>query len=246
LDAVCAAVAELEDVDQFNSGRGAALDSDGRAELDACVMTGDRRAGAVCGTRFARHPVIAARRVMEATPHVLLAGPSRETLEELGVECVDPSYFVTELRREQLRRTCAGEEEFAKHGTVGAVAIDSAGHIAVATSTGGIVGQMAGRVGDSPLVGAGTYADERSVAVSCTGYGEMFVRAVTAHSLHARILIGGESLEHAARAVLDDVAALGGDGGLISATPDGTGVIAYNSPQMFYAYERGNEQVVHV
>ncbi len=263
LDAVCAAVAVLEDDEAFNAGRGAALTVDGTAELDACVCDGATgRAGAVAASRFARHPVLAARAVMERTPHVLLAGPSPEWLDAVRLERVDPAWFVTEARLAALRSgtpeataptlahdtdgpgPAAGHgatgsgltEPRLGHGTVGAVARDAAGRLAAATSTGGVTGQWAGRIGDTPIVGAGTWADER-VAVSGTGIGEFFLRSALAHDVAARVRWTGAGLPDAVRdAIADDLVVPGGDGGVIAAGADGTLVLAYCSQAMLRAY----------
>ena len=234
LDAVCAAVAVLEDDEAFNAGRGAALTVAGTAELDACVCDGATGlAGAVAASRFARHPVLAARAVMEHTPHVLLAGPSRAWLDEVGLERVDPDWFVTPARlaalRDRARETTAPA---VGHGTVGAVARDAVGRLAAATSTGGVTGQWVGRVGDTPVVGAGTWADER-VAVSGTGIGEFFLRSSLAHDIAARVRWTGAPPEDAVRAALhDDLVVPGGDGGVIVAAADGTLVLAFCSEAM--------------
>ncbi len=250
LDAVCTAVAVLEDDEAFNAGRGAALTVAGTAELDACVCDGaSHRAGAVAASRFARHPVLAARAVMERTPHVLLAGPTPEWLDTVGLERVDPAWFVTPARLTALRDgtpeatapalpgTGQGTAEpRVGHGTVGAVARDSAGRLAAATSTGGVTGQWVGRVGDTPVVGAGTWADER-VAVSGTGIGEYFLRAALAHDVAARVRWTGAALADAVRgAIADDLVVPGGDGGVIAAAADGTLVLAYCSQAMLRAY----------
>jgi beta-aspartyl-peptidase (threonine type) len=243
LDAVCAAVVVLEDDEAFNAGRGAALTVDGTAELDACVCDGATgRAGAVAASRFARHPVLAARAVMERTPHVLLAGPGPDWLDAVGLERVDPSWFVTPARLAALRTGASDPtapalasgltEPRVGHGTVGAVARDAAGRLAAATSTGGVTGQWAGRIGDTPVVGAGTWADER-VAVSGTGIGEYFLRAALAHDVAARVRWTGTGLADAVRdAIADDLVVPGGDGGVIAVATDGTLVLAYCSQAM--------------
>ena len=243
LDAVCAAVAVLEDDEAFNAGRGAALTVDGTAELDACVCDGAAaQAGAVAASRFARHPVLAARAVMERTPHVLMAGPGPDWLDAVGLERVDPSWFVTPARLAALRAGTSDPtapavpagltEPRVGNGTVGAVARDAAGRLAAATSTGGVTGQWAGRIGDTPVVGAGTWADER-VAVSGTGIGEYFLRAALAHDVAARVRWTGAGLADAVRdAIADDLVVPGGDGGVIAAAADGTLVLAHCSQAM--------------
>jgi len=238
LDAVCAAVAILEDDEAFNAGRGAALTVAGTAELDACVCDGSTgRAGAVAASHFARHPVLAARTVMERTPHVLLASPTPEWLDAHHLERVDRDWFITPARvaslEERLRET---SDPAVGHGTVGAVARDSEGRLAAATSTGGVTGQWVGRVGDTPVVGAGTWADGR-VAVSGTGIGEYFLRAALAHDVAARVRWTGAALADAVRdAIAEDLVVPQGDGGVIAAGADGALVLAYCSERMLRGY----------
>ena len=238
LDAVEAAVRVLEDAPEFNAGTGAALTADGRAELDAAIMDGRTRdAGAVAGVTRRRNPVSLARAVMEASPHVMLAGGGADAFSaHLGVEQVDPSYFVTPERLRQLDELRAGGGDAfdveMKYGTVGAVALDTSGYLAAATSTGGVTGKRWGRVGDSPVIGAGTWADA-ACAVSATGSGEVFIRIGVAHEIAARVRLAGEDALTAARAVLADVAALGGRGGVIMIARDGTGGWSFNTPGMY-------------
>lgn len=244
LDAVCAAVTVLEDNPLFNAGRGAALTAEGRAEHDACVMTGTGDSGAVAASHRARNPVLAARAVMERTPHVLLVSPDEATVSAWGLATADPSYFVTDARRTQLDAILAAQAEPARHGTVGAVARDRTGRIAAATSTGGIAGQWDGRIGDTPIVGAGTFAADGVVGLSCTGEGEAFVRGVVAHDVAARMAYGGVDLR---TAVEDTVAAKlterGAEGGLIAIDATGRVALAHNSPMMFSAYHDGDKLV---
>jgi len=232
LDAVAAAVVVLEDSPLFNAGRGACFNADGEIEMDASIMDGAKlRAGAVAAVKRIRNPVLAARAVMEHTRHVLLAGAGAERFaSEKGLKLEKPEYFHTETRREALRRNLQGH-----HGTVGAVALDADGNLAAATSTGGYTGKMAGRVGDSPLVGAGTYADNRSCAVSGTGMGEAFIRAAVAHDVCARMRYARASLAAAAAAALRSVATLGGDGGLVAVDRRGNVAMPFNSEGMFRA-----------
>jgi len=205
LDAVEAAVRVLEDDPLFNAGRGAVFTADGKNELDAAVMDGRTgRAGAVAGVTTVRNPVTLARAVMERTPFVLLAGSGADALaHELGLERVDPPYFWTETRWKQLEAQQRREREQGvsladaislsednKFGTVGAVACDGRGHVAAATSTGGMTNKRYGRVGDSPLIGAGTWAEDATCAVSATGHGEYFIRLAVAHDIAARIKYG--------------------------------------------------------
>ena len=247
VDAVCAAVTALEDNELFNAGRGAALTTDGTVELDAALMTGDGRAGAVAGCRTVRNPVFAARAVLERTPHVLMVAPDDGLLTEWGLEQVPNSYFVTDRRVRELERVRSATAGGTRHGTVGAVARDAHGRLAAATSTGGVSNQLPGRVGDAPIVGAGTYAADGTVAVSCTGQGEYFLRGVVAYDISARMSYLGASLEQAVRdtfaAKLD---ATGGSGGLIAAGHDGSVVIAFNSNAMFRGHLTDGEPATFV
>ena len=239
LDAVAAAVVLLEDDPLFNAGRGATFTFDGKIELDAAIMDGrDRAAGAVAGVTTVRHPVLLARAVMEQGPHVFLAGAGAERFaREHGFEAVDPAWFETPERRRQLeefrQRKGAWFDSSVKYGTVGAVARDRAGHLAAATSTGGLTGKRWGRIGDSPVIGAGTYADDRGGAVSATGAGEFFIRAAVAHTISERMRLLGETARQAADAEIGEVGALGGDGGVIVAGPDGDTAFAFNTPGMY-------------
>ena len=240
LDAVEAAARVLEDNPAFNAGRGSVLAADGRVELDAAIMDGrDRRAGAVAGLATTRAPVSAARAAMEHSPHVLLtyAGADRFARER-GLDQVANDWFITPERRAQLDKVLAAGGAFdadIKYGTIGAVACDMAGHVAAATSTGGLTAKRWGRIGDSPLIGAGTYADDRAAAVSATGLGEAFIRAVAAHELAARIRLTGARLQDALDAVLADVGTLGGTGGLIAVSPTGEAAWGFTTPGMYRA-----------
>ena len=239
LDAVEAAARVLEDDPAFNAGRGSVLAHDGQVELDAAIMDGrDRRAGAVAGVRTTRAPISLARAVMEHSPHVFLSfDGADEFAREQQLEQVANSWFATDERRRQLAEVLArggdGFDADIKYGTIGAVAVDGGGHVAAATSTGGLTAKRWGRIGDSPLIGAGTYADDRSAAVSATGSGEYFIRAAAAHELGARIRLGGEGLQAALDAVLADVAALGGKGGLIAVAPSGQAAWGFTTPGMY-------------
>jgi beta-aspartyl-peptidase (threonine type) len=241
LDAVTAAVVVLEDDPHFNAGRGAVFTYHGTNELDAAIMAGDARgAGAAAGVTHTRNPVRLARAVMEAGPHVMLSGAGAdEFARDHGIEQVDSDWFATPERWRQLEELKARKlgwfDSGMKYGTVGAVARDAAGHVAAATSTGGLTGKRWGRIGDSPLIGAGTYADDRAGAVSCTGSGEQFIRTGAAHEICARMRLLGESAEVAARAVLAEVAALGGVGGVIVVAPTGDTALAFTTPGMFRA-----------
>ncbi|HEU5481891.1 MAG TPA: isoaspartyl peptidase/L-asparaginase [Sphingomicrobium sp.] len=237
LDAVEASVRVLEEDICFNAGRGSALTAQGHIELDAAIMEGTgRRAGSVAGLRTTRAPVSLARRLLEQGPHVFLSGKGADQFaREHGLEQVDNRWFEVPERRRQLEELLAsgGFDDEVKYGTVGAVAVDLGGHLAVATSTGGLTAKRWGRVGDAPLIGAGTYADDRSAAVSATGSGEYFIRAVAAHQLAERVRCGGESLQQALDAVLADVETLGGKGGLIAVAPNGDAAWGFTTPAMY-------------
>ncbi|WP_316976935.1 isoaspartyl peptidase/L-asparaginase family protein [Shumkonia mesophila] len=247
LDAVTAAVMALEDDPLFNAGRGAVFTADGKMEMDAAVMDGrDRRAGAVAGICGPRHPVLAARAVMEQTDHVLLAGPgARRFCRQVGLEHRPTSWFRTEIRwqalQEVLERHRLGladdGNEARKHGTVGAVACDALGDLAAATSTGGMTAKMPGRVGDSPLPGAGTWADNASCAVSATGHGEFFIRRAVGHEVASRIRWAKQALDEAASAVvMDELAAIGGSGGLVAVDAAGHVSMPFNCPGMYRGF----------
>lgn len=243
LDAVEAAVVALENHPSFNAGHGAVLNAAGDHELDAAIMDGrDRRAGAIASARAIRNPVIAARRVMEDSDCVLLSASGADAFaREQGLEMVAQSYFTTDLRRQHWLRAqeekagllTRARSEAEKHGTVGAVAFDDAGNLAAATSTGGYTYKRVGRVGDAPVIGAGTYACNGVVAVSCTGLGEYFIRRGTAHDIAARIRYRGDTLVSAADAVIAELTEDGCGAGLIAV--DGAGNIAmpHNTEGMY-------------
>jgi beta-aspartyl-peptidase (threonine type) len=240
LDAVQAAVQVLEDDPHFNAGRGAVFTWDGRNELDAAIMDGrNRAAGSVAGMTTTRHPVAAARAVMEKSPHVMLSGAGADQFaREQGLEQAENSWFATPERRRQLEKMKANDklgwfDVDLKYGTVGAVAMDAEGHVAAATSTGGLTGKRWGRIGDSPIIGAGTYADDRACAVSATGAGEFFIREGVTHEICARVRLKGENLKQAADTVMAEVKALGGTGGVIVAGPDGEMGWSFNTPGMY-------------
>jgi beta-aspartyl-peptidase (threonine type) len=242
LDAVCASVAVLEDDPQFNAGRGAALTAAGQAELDASVMTGAGLAGAVAVSKYARNPVRLARAVMEHTEHVLLVDPDPAFLERHGLDVAERGYFVTDPRRRQLERVLDGRAAAARHGTVGAAARDAGGQVAAATSTGGMTGQAEGRVGDSPIVGAGVYARDQVVAISCTGDGEAFIRGVVAYDVAARIRYAGAGLAAAVQGTFEEeLTRRGATGGLVAVGGDGRVVVGHNSPMMLSARGTGPE-----
>jgi beta-aspartyl-peptidase (threonine type) len=253
LDAVEAAVRVLEDDPNFNAGRGAVFTYEGKNELDAAIMEGEgRKAGAVAGVTATRSPIGLARAVMENSPHVMLAGAGANTFSrEQGLEQVGPEWFATPERRQQLEEMKSRKADWfdidMKYGTVGAVARDAAGHVAAATSTGGVTGKRWGRIGDSPLIGAGTYADDRACAVSATGAGEFFIREGVAHEICARVRFKGESLKVAADQVMGETKALGGTGGVIVTGPSGEMAWSYNTPGMYRGRaSAGGERVVAI
>ncbi len=243
LDAVVAAVRVLEDSPLFNAGKGAVFNHAGINELDASIMDGaTERAGAVAGLRHVRNPIDLARLVMDRSPHVMLVGEGAEEFAlEQGVELVPGSYFFTERRWKQLeeaqkaeRTASLAQEDIGFFSTVGAVARDKDGNLAAATSTGGMTNKRWGRVGDSPIIGAGTYADNRSCAVSATGSGEYFIRAVVAHEICARVRLTGVSAAEAARDVIHGkLKDIGGDGGVIVVDKDGALALEFNTEGMF-------------
>jgi len=246
LDAVVAAVVVLEDSPLFNAGRGAVFTFDGTNELDASIMDGSTlNAGAVAGITNVKNPILAARKVMENSPHVFLTGRGAEQFSfEQGLEIVDPSYFFDQRRWDQFRRL-HGErfqlrgqiEEEQMRGTVGAVALDTHGNLAAATSTGGMVGKRSGRVGDSPIIGAGTYANNLTCAVSATGHGEYFIRNVVAFDISARMLYGGQSLDDAASYVIKErLKKQGANGGVIAVDKHGNISMPFNTTAMFRGF----------
>ena len=232
IEAVTEAIVVMEDSPLFNAGKGSVFTHEGHNELDAAIMDGaNRMAGAVAGVKTIRNPIRAARAVMAKSNHVMLIAEGAEAFaRDQRLEIVDATYFYTQQRWEQLQRTIERErvqhqqaieadsllvEKDDKYGTVGAVALDRSGNLAAGTSTGGLVNKRYGRVGDSPIIGAGTYADNRSVAVSGTGTGEMFIRTAAAHSIAARVQLKQLSITEAADQILAEIAAIGGDGGVI-------------------------------
>jgi beta-aspartyl-peptidase (threonine type) len=239
IDAVTAAITVLEDDPKFNAGRGAVFTWDGINELDAAIMDGNgRRAGAIAGVHTVRHPILLAQQVMEDGRHVFLSGMGAEEFAgEHGLEIVPPEFFATETRKQQLetlkaKNLSALDVEF-KYGTVGAVARDSEGHLAAGTSTGGMTGKRWGRIGDSPVIGAGTWADDRACSVSANGSGVYFIRAGVAHAICDRVLLAAETVDTAAKTVMAEVGAMGGDGGVIVVGKDGAPVFALNTPGMY-------------
>lgn len=247
LEAVTAAITVLEDAPQFNAGRGAVFTHDGRNELDTSIMDGaSGRAGAAAGLQRVRNPILLARAIMERSRHVMMVGEGAERFaQEAGVALVEPSYFRTEKRWQQLQRALQDDSKphaalpgpelpgKAYFGTVGALALDAQGRLAAGTSTGGMTNKRYGRVGDAPIIGAGTWADDRC-AVSGTGWGEFYIRAAAAHEICARVRLSGDPLARAADAVINrDIPAAGGDGGAIALGADGTVAFPFNTPGMY-------------
>jgi len=245
LDAVTAAITVLEDNPNFNAGRGAVFNHDGRNELDAAIMDGaSLRAGSVANVHKVKNPILLARAVMEKSAHVMLVGSGAEQFaQSIGMALVEPKYFYTEDRWQQLQKALADEKaktadakKAPHHGTVGVVALDANGKLAAGTSTGGMTNKRYGRVGDSPIIGAGTYANARC-AVSATGWGEFYIRANAAHDICARVEYGKESVAQAAAdVVLGVIAKLGGDGGVIALDADGNFAMPFNTEGMYRAW----------
>jgi beta-aspartyl-peptidase (threonine type) len=240
LDAVEAAIRVLEDDSLFNAGKGAVFTHEGTNELDASIMDGRTlRAGAVAAVKHIRNPISLARLVMEKSPHVMLDGEGAEAFaKHMGVSLVDQKYFYTderwrELEKDKAKHSPAPVSDKDRHGTVGAVALDKAGNLAAGTSTGGTTNKQFGRIGDSPIIGAGTYANNRTCAVSCTGDGEYFIRAAVAHDISAMMEYKGMTVPEAAQAALDKVGKLGGTGGLIALDKEGNFSMPFNTSGMY-------------
>ncbi len=236
LDAVTAVVVMLENSTLFNAGKGSVFSETGENEMDASVMNGkDLTAGAVAGVRTIKNPVLAARKVMEESKHVLLVRDGAEKFaKEHGVEMADPSYFFTQKRWDALMKA-------QKHGTVGAVALDKAGNLAAATSTGGMTNKMTGRVGDTPVIGAGNYASNKTCAVSGTGHGEYFIRYAVGHDISALMEYKGLSLDEAANEVIfNKLLPAGGTGGVIAVDKDGNYTMTFNTSGMFRGVVTGD------
>lgn len=251
LDAVTEAVRLLEECPLFNAGIGAVFTHDGTHELDACIMDGNTlEAGAVAGVSHIRNPILAARQVLEHSPHVLLIGRGAENFaEQQGLEAVSPDILFTQERWDQLQRARANQQTVLDHdgcepinpdtkfGTVGAVALDQYGNLAAATSTGGMTNKMPGRVGDSPIIGAGCYANNANVAVSCTGTGEVFMKTLAAYDIAALMEYAGLSLHQATeRVVMEKLPALQGSGGVIAIDNEGNVALPFNSEGMYRGY----------
>ena len=242
IDAVSAAVCALEDDPLFNAGRGAVFTSEGRQEMDAAIMDGaDRRAGAVANIFGPRNPVRVALAVMEQTEHVMLTGEGALNLARAaGLPFAEPAYFFTQARwdslHEALERRARGETDndpARRHGTVGAVARDRHGNLAAATSTGGLTAKRPGRIGDTPVIGAGTFADNATCAISATGDGEVFVRWCACHEIDARMRLAGEPLEDASCGVIAELARHGGSGGVIAVDHAGRVAMPFNCEGMY-------------
>lgn len=241
LDAIERTIHVMEDSPLFNAGKGAVFTHEGKNEMDASIMDGSNMAaGAVAGVTDIRNPISAARKVMEASPHVLLSGKgASEFAAEQGLEIVDPSYFYTERRYEDLRRALEND----KHGTVGCVALDLHGNIAAGTSTGGMTDKRYNRIGDTPIIGAGDYANNNTCAVSATGHGEFFIRYTVAHDISALMEYKGLTLDSAARLVVKDkLVKAGGSGGVIAIDRKGNISMPFNSEGMYRGYRTSDGQ----
>ncbi len=256
LDAVETVVRFMEDCPLFNAGKGAVLNENGKAELDAAIMDGlTGMAGAVACVTTIKNPISAARRVMEKTSHVMLCGAGAEKFARAQhLEMVDPTYFITPERLAAWKKSRPAptakpeknEPSTEKHGTVGAVALDENGNLAAATSTGGMMGKMTGRIGDSPIIGAGTYASNKTCAVSATGHGEFFIRNVVAYDMSAIMEYRGAPLEEAGKIIIQDkLRNQKADGGLIAVDKDGNITMPFNTNAMFRGFARstGEQEV---
>jgi L-asparaginase / beta-aspartyl-peptidase len=256
MDAVTAAITVLEDDPHFNAGKGSVFTHDGKNEMDAAVMDGDTlKAGSVAGVHRVKNPILLARAVMEHSPHVMLIGDGAEEFaKEQGITLVDPSYFRTDERWQQLQKALKEDAEKQPHadletvkhfGTVGAVALDIHGHIAAGTSTGGMTDKRWGRVGDSPIIGAGTYANAQC-GVSGTGWGEFYIRTVAAHEICMRVSMLGEPLQRAAAEVINqEIPSMGGNGGAIALDSNGDIAMPFNTDGMYRGWI-GADGVPHV
>lgn len=237
VDAVQAAVVPMENNPLFNAGFGAVFTATGEHELDASIMDGrDRNAGSVAGIKYAKNPILAARAVMDHSEHVMFAGKGADAFAaKHGIELVTNDFFDTDRRRRSLEKVLQSRErtDAERHGTVGAVAIDADGNLAAATTTGGMTAKAAGRVGDTPLVGAATYAQNGVCAVSSTGHGEYFIRVAVAKTICAEMELTEATAGEAAQSALDQVADLGGDGGVIVIDADGNYEYVFNSAGMY-------------
>ncbi|MEL6864332.1 MAG: isoaspartyl peptidase/L-asparaginase [Bacteroidota bacterium] len=259
LDAIEQTIMVLENSPYFNAGKGAVFTNAGENELDASIMDGaSRNAGAVGGVKTVKNPILAARAVMERSEHVLLTGKGAdEFAREQGIEIVEPSYFHTPARWESLQKAKAKEKEDTgymdeidspfKYGTVGAVALDKAGNLAAGTSTGGMTNKRFNRIGDSPIIGAGTYANNKTCAISCTGHGEFFIRYAVAYDVSALMEYKGLSLDKAARQVVNEkLKEAGGSGGLIAVDHLGNVSLPFNTPGMYRGYVKPEGRAVMI
>ena len=258
LDAVEAAVKSLEDFPLFNAGKGAVFTHDKTHELDASIMCGKTlEAGAVAGVQGIGNPVVLARAIMEKSDHVLLCGNGAlKFAQHIGIEQLPESYFHTDLRWKQLMHVINEEGTFLDHsvhtdppdkkfGTVGAVALDKHGNLAAATSTGGMTNKRWGRAGDSPIIGAGTYANNNTCAISCTGHGEFFIRAVVAYDISCLMEYAGLTLENACRKVVNDkLVKFGGEGGLVAIDTKGNICLPFNSTGMYRGWKSENSEII--
>ncbi len=255
LDAIEKTIHFMEDSPLFNSGKGAVFTNAGTNELDASIMDGaNRNAGAVGGITNVKHPISAARAVMEKSEHVMMVGEGAEKFAKAnGLEIVDPEYFKTERRWNSLQKILAKEESTghvsdfkdSKYGTVGAVALDKAGNIAAGTSTGGMTNKKYNRIGDSPIIGAGTFADNLTCGVSCTGHGEFFIRYAVAYDVAARMEYKLESVQEAAEFIVNEkLVKAEGSGGLIALDAKGNVSMPFNTPGMYRGYIKPNEKVI--
>lgn len=241
LDAIAASIMIMENSAYFNAGRGAVFTADGTNEMDASIMDGrDLNAGAIAGVTIVKNPITLARAVMDKSKHVMLQSKGAERFaRQVGVEIVDPKYFFTQKRYDQMRKAQADKKTSIlmsdyKYGTVGAVALDSKGNIAAGTSTGGMTNKMYGRVGDVPIIGAGTYANNESCGVSATGHGEYFIRATVARNICALMEYAGLSLQEATdKVVQDQLVKMKGAGGIIAVDKDGNMIFNFNTPGMY-------------
>ncbi|MBK8557894.1 MAG: isoaspartyl peptidase/L-asparaginase [Lewinellaceae bacterium] len=264
MDAVTGCISWLEDCPLFNAGKGAVFTHDGRNELDASIMDGSNQmAGAVGGVTTVRHPILLARAVMEKSPHVFLSGRGAEQFAgEQGLEIVDPAYFYTQDRWDALQKLLKDEKDPApksgmhrvpphspdyKFGTVGCVALDKNGNLAAGTSTGGMTNKRWNRIGDTPVIGAGTYASNDACAVSCTGHGEYFIRYAVAYDIYALMSYKGLSLQEATNEVVHNkLVEKGGEGGLIAVDKDGNIALPFNSAGMYRAWATPDKRSVAI
>lgn len=259
IDAVEQTIHFMEDSPLFNAGKGAVFTHEGKNEMDASIMNGaDQNAGAVGGVTNLKHPISAARAVMEKSSHVMMVGDGAETFAKLeGIEIVDPEYFKTERRWNSLQRILESEKEETelsesddldkKHGTVGCVALDKSGNITAGTSTGGMTNKRYNRIGDSPIIGAGTYADNATCGVSSTGHGEFFIRYTVARDIAALMEYGGKSLTDAADYIINEkLVDKGGTGGIVALDRWGNIAMPFNTPGMYRAFAKPGQRVVKI